>query len=328
MVPTTGARKKRGRNLPFDQEGQWSEFTAGDQLCAAPAQLGTVRTLPATLHQVAFGHVESAGSQVGERGLEVLCARRPAGERAAGFESTKNAQGGRMSLGLCIVDDGDQLQVTAAQGHAGVTGSAAWVPASRDSKETVVPCESSRGLIQVMDRDLYVVELESRAARRGAALERAQEWLLGLRRSAAPWRPRSARGSRRLCAAASRTAARTCGGVRGRRPAPPRGRSAAHRSLNSALQTAKTTLHSSARGGGSRGGEPVELALELSVLPNELVHHLVQGFHELCPTGSRATRIRAGAGSASRWTAATSRRWAGFFVCHDFGLPSQWIERF
>jgi hypothetical protein len=87
-----------------------------------------------------------------------------------------------MSLGLCIVDHGDQLQVTAAQGHDGVTGSAAWVPASRDSKETVVPCESICSLIQIMDRDLYVVELESRAARRGAALERAQR---GVTRTAA-----------------------------------------------------------------------------------------------------------------------------------------------
>jgi hypothetical protein len=79
-----------------------------------------------------------------------------------------------MSLGLCIVDDCDQFQVTATQGHDGVTGSAAWVPASRDSKKAIVPCESIRGLIQILDRDLYVVELESRAARRGAALERAQ----------------------------------------------------------------------------------------------------------------------------------------------------------
>jgi hypothetical protein len=171
MDPAIGTREKLGGNLPFDQEGQRTELTTGYQVDAAPGQLCAVWTPPASLHQVAFGQVESAGLQVGERSLEVLCARCPGGERATGFEGTPNAQRGRMSLRLSLVDDCDQLQVAATQGDNGVAGSTARVAPSRDREKTVVPCESIRGLVQIRDRDLYVVELESRAARRGAALE-------------------------------------------------------------------------------------------------------------------------------------------------------------
>jgi hypothetical protein len=77
-----------------------------------------------------------------------------------------------MSLRLGLVDDCDQLQVAATKGHDGVASPAPRVPASRDGEKTKVPYESIRSLVQVRDRYLYVVELESRAARPGAALER------------------------------------------------------------------------------------------------------------------------------------------------------------
>jgi hypothetical protein len=75
---------------------------------------------------------------------------------------------------LRVIEDCDQLQVAVSQRNYRVAGSAARVTTTDPGEEAVFTRESIDRRIEIFDGDLHMIELQSRAARAGAALAEAQ----------------------------------------------------------------------------------------------------------------------------------------------------------
>jgi hypothetical protein len=89
------------------------------------------------------------------------------------LQCSPDSTGSRITLGLRVIEDRDQLQVAVSERNYRVARPPARVATTGRGDEAVFKCESIDRHTDILDGDLYVVELEARAARAGAALAEA-----------------------------------------------------------------------------------------------------------------------------------------------------------